>query len=158
MAFIKFRDKLRSLATGITGDSTEADDLLHDAFCKLWINHQDIKDETEAFKLAYTVVRNSAIDSVRRTRSHPSLSLDRIPATYTSVEDSDREDRVAVCNALITCSRRILNDNQYHIFYMHDIEGIAYPDIAREMGLSQENVRMILSRARKTIRDYYRNK
>ena len=70
-----FRAKLRSMAAGIAG-SEEADDIIHDAFCRLWSRHPIIEDETEALKLSYTAVRNSAIDSYRRSTSRPTVSIE----------------------------------------------------------------------------------
>ncbi|MDE6061867.1 MAG: hypothetical protein K2G00_03800, partial [Duncaniella sp.] len=68
--FITLRAKLRSIAGGIAG-ADEADDVIHDAFCRLWARHQAVGSETDAARLTYTAVRNSAIDSYRRRPANP---------------------------------------------------------------------------------------
>ena len=77
--FVKLRDKLRVFASGITGSEENADDVLHDAFCKLWSRQIEINSELEAIKLSYTVVRNAAIDQLRNLKSHTMIPQDNLP-------------------------------------------------------------------------------
>lgn len=153
---MRFRDSLRGVAAGITGNRDEAEDVLHDAFCKLWAGHRDIRTETEALKLSYTAVKRRAIDVVRVRNSHPSVSddnLSEISADNVAPEDNDR---VELYNSLLSLSRKVLKDKYYEIFIMHDVENLSYQEISESLGLTQENVRAYLSRARKTIREVYR--
>lgn len=155
--FIRFRDKLHSVAVGIVGNNDDAEDVIHDAFCRLWSKHSDIQDEVSAIKLSYTAVRNSAIDTLRLAKAHPSVAIDNITderEIYTT--EHDDAERRETYKAVIKLSQNVLTSTQYEIFRLHDIEGISYPDIAEELGKSQEYIRVTLSRARKTIRDIYR--
>ncbi|WP_290376135.1 RNA polymerase sigma factor, partial [Muribaculum intestinale] len=58
--------------------------------------------------------------------------------------------------AVLELSRRVLSERQFEIFTLHDIEGVGYEEIAVRLSMSQESVRMALSRARKAIRELYR--
>lgn len=155
--FIRFRDKLHNVAAGIVGNNDDADDVIHDAFCKLWSKHGDIQDEVSAIRLSYTAVRNTAIDSIRRSQSHPSVDIDTIK-DESEIEAGDEAETKSreTYQAVIRLSKRVLNPNQYEVFRLHDIEGLSYPEIAEELGMTQEYVRVTLSRARKTIREIYR--
>ena len=42
------------------------------------------------------------------------------------------------------------------MFELHDIKGLGYEEVAETLGMTQENVRVTLSRARKSIREIYR--
>lgn len=152
--FQRLRLRLRGIAAGIAGD-TDADDALHDAFCGLWARHRDVESSVEAMKLSYTAVRNSAIDLRRRAVSHPVVYLDEDGYAAESSEYVDRE-RTLTYQAVLELSRRVLSNRQFEIFTLHDIEGIGYEEIAMRLSMSQESVRMALSRARKTIRELYR--
>ena len=152
---MRFRASLRGVAAGIAG-SDNAEDILHDAFCRLWARHPDVRNESEAMKLSYTAVRNNAIDFFRAKRAHPNVVMDDC-VEYDHIDDSDAErERQETYEAVIRLSRQVLNDTQYRVFRFHDIEGVGYPEIAATLGMSQENVRMTLSRARKAIRELYR--
>lgn len=153
---MRFRDKLRGMAMGIVGSPETADDVLHDAFCRLWINHKAIESETEAVKITYTTVRNSAIDLQRRHLSHPTLSLEQVAELEEECEGDKEKERSETYKAVLMLSRKVLNEKQQQIFFMHDVEGLSYSEIAERMNITQDNVRQILSRARKTIREIYR--
>lgn len=154
--FINFRARLRSLAAGIAG-SDEADDVIHDAFCRLWSRHPLVEDETQALKLSYTAVRNSAIDSFRRSASRPTVTIeDPAAAIATDDEATLKEEQRETYDAVVRLSRRALNDRQFEVFELHDIKGLSYEEVAGTLGMTQENVRVTLSRARKIIRELYR--
>ena len=153
---MRFRDKLRGMAMGIVGSPETADDVLHDAFCRLWLNHKAIKSETEAAKLTYRTVRNSAIDLQRRHTSHPSLSLEQVAELEEEGEADKEKERHETYRTVLMLSKKVLNDKQQQVFFLHDVEGFSYPEVAERMNITQDNVRQILSRARKTIREIYR--
>lgn len=148
--------RLRSLAAGIVGND-DADDILHDAFCRLWASHPQLANETEALKLSYSAVRNSAIDALRRSRSHPTVPFEGHDQQSTPFEEptSETSDEYTY-RAVVALGRRVLGERQFEVFSLHDIDGLTYEEIATSLGLNVENVRVILSRARRTIRDIYR--
>ncbi len=151
-AFVHFRARLRNLAAGIVGHD-DAEDVLHDAFCRLWSRHPLLESETEALKLSYSAVRNSAIDALRRNKSHPTVPIDD---NDRRDDDPDKESRMETYDAVVALSRKALDSRQFEVFRLHDIEGLGYDEIAASLGLNVEHVRVILSRARKTIRELYR--
>lgn len=154
--FVRIRDRLRSIALGITGSTEEAEDALHDAFCNLWRTYPGLDSEEEAARLTYTAVRNTALDLRRRNLTHPSVDVDVISQNLTEEDAEEENERKELCNALLDMASRVLKDSQYRIFIMHDVDSIAYSEIAVQLGMTEVNVRQQLSRARKTIREEYR--
>lgn len=153
---MRFRAVLESLAARIAGPE-DAEDVIHDAFCRLWSKHPCLRDESEAIKLTYTAVRNLAIDRYRSMGAKHTLPLDQCPEPHAEDDEAlNADERRHAYEAVISLSRKTLNETQYSIFRLHDIEGVSYPEIARMTGMSPENVRMTLSRARKAIRERYR--
>ena len=152
--FTRFRDRLRGSTVRITGNPTEADDILQDAFCKLWTTHRDIESETEALKLSHTVVRNSAISSLRQRRQFTPLPEEYIPDLFES-QDTPHNENEEICSALIKLSAEVLSQRLYEIFILHDVQNVGYAEVAQKLNLTQENVRAILSRSRKILREIY---
>lgn len=152
--FLKIREKLRGVAAAISGSHEEADDILGETFCRLWASHPAIREEREVARISYAAVRNSAIDSYRRRSSHPSIPLDQTLTDFST--DSDEDGRRETYRALLAISRRVLDKRQMKVFELHDIIGLPYNEISSRLGLSEQNVRQILSRARKKIRQIYR--
>lgn len=156
--FLRLRDRLRGMAIGIVGSQEDADDVLNDAFCKLWIGHRDVEREIEAIKLSYTAVRNSAIDVVRYRKSHPVVPEEYLCDMSVNMDSNEANDTKEICEVMLSLSRRVLNERQYRVFIMHDVDNMSYSEIASALGLNQDNVRAILSRARKAIREFYRKR
>ncbi len=148
--FTVFRSRLRSLAARIAGDD-EADDVLHDAFCRLWERQPSVQQEEEALRLSTTVVKNTAIDAFRRSQTHSDVVL---PDNIDSPADEphDTEDTYAIVMRL---SRRVLSPSQLRVFTLHDVNGLSYRETAVACGITEANARLILSRARRTIRNIY---
>ncbi|MDE6555670.1 MAG: sigma-70 family RNA polymerase sigma factor [Duncaniella sp.] len=153
--FTDWRGRLRSLASSIAGDE-DADDVVSEAFCRLWSRKEAVADEREAIRLSYAAVRNGAIDAMRRSKSHSESRLEETDARRLTSDESDEErERAETYQAVISLSRRLLKGRQLEIFTLHDVEGRGYEEIALALGLTESNVRLALSRARKVIRTYY---
>lgn len=153
--FTMFRSRLRDVAAAIVGGE-RADDVMQDAFCRLWAQHRRVHDETEAMKLSYAAVRNAAIDTFRRSRSHPTMSLETTLPTSDVADSSPSEDRQEVYEAVLKLAGDVLSPRAYLIFRLHDIEGLGYDEVAARMSSTEANIRVSLSRSRKTIREIYR--
>lgn len=152
--FTMFRLRLRGVAAAIVGGES-ADDVMQDAFCRLWARQREVQDEAEAMKLSYAAVRNAAIDSFRRSQSHPTMSLETVPQTSDVADSSMCDDRREVYEAVLKLAGEVLSPRAYRIFQLHDIEGLGYDEVAARMSLTEANIRVILSRSRKTIREIY---
>lgn len=155
--FIQLRDKLHSYAAGIVGNNDDADDVIQESFCRLWSHHSEIQDEVSAARLSYTAVRNTAIDAIRKARNHPSVTMDSL-TTKDECDDEAEEQmtRQDTYNAVVRLARKVLKKSHFDVFSLHDIEGLSYPEVAQQLGMTPENVRVTLSRARKIIRVTYR--
>lgn len=147
--FTVFRGRLRALAARIAGDD-EADDVLHDAFCRLWERRPVVEQEAEALRLSTTVVKNTAIDAFRRMRARAAVADAGIDVEAD--EPQEAEDTYAI---VLRLSRRLLEGTQLRVFTLHDIEGLSYQETADACGITEANARVILSRARRTIRNMY---
>lgn len=151
--FQQLRRKLQHLAGSILGDDDEAEDALHDAFCKLWTSYKDIESEVDARRLSYTLVYNTSIDRIRRSRTHVG---ERVEFIGDVADEADAVSHDEVYSAVVALAMKSLNEKQLAVFRLHDLENRGYAEVAEIMGMTQENVRMTLSRARKTIRELYR--
>ena len=74
--FVGLRQRLKRIATGIIGDSDDAEDALQDAFCRLWSRRDRIAGSSEVEALSVTTVHNVCIDALRRQSHSPTVSLD----------------------------------------------------------------------------------
>lgn len=158
--YVRLRNVFRTGAGRILGDTEEADDVLQDAFVRLWNKGYRIKHRQEAEALLSRAIRNESIDRLRRRKRRPRTFTDigmdgelkTLPAEEGSrrkaAETKLREVEAIIENELTPLQRRILR--------LHEYEGITLEKIAEILEMNPPAVRMQISRARKTIREFYR--
>lgn len=142
-------------ALRLTRHRQDAEDIVQDAFTKLWeLRHDTLADKNvEAY--CTRIVHNLFIDRQRRQHLHISaqaadeFNLPDYHATGNKLEQQESENMVM---------RLIgeLPEKQRQIITLRDVEGLTYEEIAQQTGLTEVNIRVLLSRARKTIREQFK--
>jgi RNA polymerase sigma-70 factor (sigma-E family) len=134
------------LAVALTGDRTEADDIVQDAFVRL---HRTPRPPAPEQTLAYLrrTVTNLVFDRHRRTVAARRLRPERTltaPSAESGAVDADRSDRIA---AAITD----LPDRQRECVALHYFAGLTEAEVASTLGISVGSVKTHLHRARTTL-------
>lgn len=147
-SFLALRDKLHRSALGFLKNDEDARDALQDTFFNLW-RDGGAETETEARNKLFAVLRNICIDRLRKPKTYPldETDTDSLKVKAFSFEDMDKYE------SLLTSG---LTDIQRHIYSLVTHDGMEYDTIAETLGMSVEAVRMNMSRARKKIRDNYK--
>ena len=151
--FGRLRMRLHSGAARMLHSDSEADDVLQDAFERLWKQRSSFKGERHVEGAAVTAVRNICIDELRRRSARPEAELSDAMAATDSDDRAERRQLLDTVNALIASE---LSSRDRDILVMRDRNGYDFDEIADEFGMTEAAVRVALSRARKTIRNIYR--
>lgn len=152
--FSLLKTRLHIIATSILGNDDDAQDALQEAFYKLWKRHSDIKSRQEAEKLSVTAVKNTSIDMLRHRISHPTEQIEYRTAIADEQFETEREELFKRVSTIIETQ---LSERQRDIIMMRDMQEMSFQEIARRLDMSEENVRMTLSRARKIVRNIYQS-
>ncbi len=151
-AFKKVRQKF-SLRTNSPTDKEDSEDALQDAFCRLWIRKDNIEIQANPEALFLTTARNIRIDGIRKHNSHSSVPIDGIKEMP---EDTEEDNGITeVYNAVDRLASIHLSARDKELLFHRDRDGWEFSDLAQCYGLSESNVRLIVSRARKTLRSLY---
>ena len=135
--FTHLHQRLHTTARNIAGDDN-ADDILQDAFCKLWTLKNLPSDQQQTEKIASTIVRNVSIDYRRSAERKTQSSIDKAD-TENSQENDIRELFVTVKHII----ELQLSDMQRQVLWMRDYEGYSFAEVAEKMCITEENAGQI---------------
>ncbi len=151
--FMRLRRRLQANARRMLADDSAADDALQDAFYRLWKHRDNIVTDSQAEGMSVIAVRNTCIDALRKRRD--SLPIEQAEAEIDDCDGND--DRHEIYEAVRKIIDRSLSERERAVITMRDTLGMEFSDIADELGITETHARMILSRARKTVREIYRS-
>ena len=147
-SFMALRDTLHRSALAFLKNDEDAQDAMQDTFLNLWKNG-GVETEPEARNKLFAVLRNICIDRLRKPRT---LGIENVDTNGLEVGPAQFED-MENYESLLTAG---LTDIQRRIYYLVTHDGMEYDVIAKLLGMTVEAVRMNMSRARKKIRDNYK--
>ena len=145
--FMPYHRLLYRVAYHTTGNQQDAEDLLQDTYLKLWTKRDDLPPEAQSEAYLITLMRNLYRDQ-RRLKRIETVDIDphSIPLPIEGEPEGVSGDH-AELQSLINK----LPDKQRQVMQAHIIEDRTYEEIEQDTGLSNGNIRVIISRAKQTI-------
>ena len=150
---LPLRDKLLKYSVKLTDDGADAEDIVQEAFLKLWYIRDRLDGYQSVEALSVQVVKNLCLDKLRSKRMDrmPENSESILADTVTPEQLLEQHDAAAIIGRLI----QQLPTLQQCIIQMKDVEGYELSEIAQITGTQIESVRVNLSRARKKVREQF---
>lgn len=143
--FIQKRlDRMFRLACSILGQSDEAQDMMQDVAEKILRRHGNLKDVENIDAFITRSVQNACIDRIRKRRD-TNPKIPELPDGRNSDRWSDRQ--------LVHRSLARLPERQRIAIHLKDIEGYSSKEIAKIMETDEANVRTLLSRGRRALKE-----
>lgn len=150
--FLPCHRKLYAVAWRLTGNAQAAEDLVQETFLRLWTRRQQIVSVECVEAYSITTLRRIFYDTKRSKQieaSEREISELHVKDSEDLNQRIDAQDEWQRIRMMILA----LPDPQGKIMIMRDVEGQTYEEISVETGLTEVNLRSILSRARKRIRE-----
>lgn len=147
--WLPFSDRFYRVAYYILEDRAEAEDAVQDLFVRLWNRRSE--EVLNPFAYGVSVLKNICLDKVRRRHGgsvddeEAEAVMDNIPGPDEALVNRDSLRRLG---ELI----EELPENQRNVLEMRVYKSMSYEDISRATGLSEVHLRVLLSAARKTLR------
>ncbi len=152
--WIPLSDRFYRVAYYMLESEADAEDAVQELYVRLWTGREKLDDVRNPLAYGIMVLRNICIDRIRKRsvlRLEP-LSVDRQP------EESPPDRRMAMRDILhqLLTEMDKLPDGQRNMLRMKALENLEYDEISRRTGLSQVNIRVLVSKARKTLKEKIR--
>lgn len=157
---LPIKGKLFRLAVTMLNSRQEAEDTIQDAYLKLWNMREKISQYNSIEALAVTMTKNLCLDKLRsyRNRKQNDSGLEHLEISATGRSDPAEMTELNESLQYVHEIIRKLPDRQRMIIHLRDIEQHSYEEIAEMTGLKINNIRVALSRARKSVRNEYLKK
>ena len=147
-----FKDKLFRLAKRLLVSTEEAEDATQEILVKLWTKNENLEVYNNVEAVAMTMTKNYCLDQLKSKRAS---NLKIVHTNFTDKEPS--LDKQVEDNDSLKWVEKIINqlpEQQRLIIQLRDIEQCEFSEIAKITEMNETAVRVALSRARKTIREY----
>ena len=144
--------RLQRVALRLLGNAEDAEDMVQEVYMKLWSKRDALPDVKEVEAYCVTMTKNMCIDRLRMAEVEKE-DVDEVPIMLAETDDVEaqveRRDAVEQVKQII----ETLPEHQQQVITLRDIEDCSFEEIVEQTGLTAVNIRMLLSRARKTIRE-----
>lgn len=152
---LPLKDALYRLALRITLSHEEAQDIVQDTLIKVWDKRESWNEIESIEAFSITICRNLALDRIKK---HDNLNdsleerqTESPDTSSTPFEDTLQQDRIDLVRNLVNA----LPEKQRSCMQLRDFEGKPYKEIAKILGISEEQVKVNIFRARQTVKERF---
>ena len=145
----ELRNTIYRLVLSITSDSAEAEDIVQDVFERIWLIRDKVLNSTFPRAYACRIAHNLAIDRKRIKKRRQTFSVNDEITTNDITISAELSDIASITQQAIAS----LPEKQRLAIHLRDVEGYEIEEIAEALETDETNVRMNLSRARKSVRE-----
>ncbi len=152
---LPLKDALYRLALRITLSHEEAEDIVQDTLIKVWDKRESWNEIESIGAFSITICRNLALDRIKK---HDNLNdsleerqTESPDTSSTPFEDTLQQDRIELVRNLVNA----LPEKQRSCMQLRDFEGKPYKEIANILGISEEQVKVNIFRARQTVKERF---
>ncbi|HYK12266.1 MAG TPA: sigma-70 family RNA polymerase sigma factor [Gemmatimonadales bacterium] len=149
-------DALYRVALRLTGNASDADDLVQETMLKAYRSWDQYQPGTNAKGWLLTILRNSFINEYRRRTRHPeTVDVDTIEpfAVFNDIQEEDPQgaffDKIVDDEVLRAIDG--LPEAFRETVVLSDVEGMSYQEIGKILGIPVGTVKSRLFRARQML-------
>jgi len=145
------KNKLYRFALRFLENDEDARDVVQEILLRLWSKKEGLHEYRSIEAFAMTMTRNYCLDKLRSPASKMEMldEVNEMKDLKTPYRDAELSDSMR----FVYMAMEALPEQQKTVIHLRDVEGCDFDEIAEITGLSLNNIRVSLSRARKKIRD-----
>jgi RNA polymerase sigma-70 factor (ECF subfamily) len=149
--YYPFHPKLFRIAFALLNNAADAEDMLQETYVKLWSRRTELTDILHPEAFSISLLKNLCLDFLRTPRNKATNDFTEImtlPADTTPENELESKEKIRHIEALIDQ----LPEKQRIVIRMRGCGDCSLEEIETATGESAANVRVLLSRARKTLK------
>ena len=146
--------RLHRMALRYLANAEDAEDMVQEVYLKLWSKRDILPEMHDVESYCLSLTKNMCIDRLRLVEVEE-IDINDIPQPIATTDDVDedveRRDAIAHIRQIIGT----LPEKQQQVITLRDMRDYSFEEIEQQTGLAATNIRVLLSRARKTIRERF---
>ena len=147
--YLSLAEALYRVAFYILESEAEAEDAVQELYLKLWKNRSALDGIRSPKAYAMTLLRNICMDRIRQEKRISGAEVpESIGGGFDPEAAMDGKERLEKVLAAV----KSLPDKQREILLLRAVEGLSYDEIAERTGINYLSLRVLLSRARQTLK------
>lgn len=146
------------MASKLVNDPDEAEDIVADAFVKLWNRRESFEESTNISAYLTTITRNACLDHLKHKKRK---ALSESEMAYLSDTGEDFIEANIVKAEFMKQTLSYMNsmpEGMKEIFKLLFVDGLSHQEVAQKLNLSADTVRGQKARALKILRHAFRLK
>jgi RNA polymerase sigma-70 factor (ECF subfamily) len=150
--FLPYHRKLYGIAYKILENQADAEDVVQETYIKLWHRRGELEALINPESYAVTLLKNGCLDLLKKVK--PALSEiyeTNMPSDDSLIARIENRDRLVHVENIM----EKLPEQQKHLIRLKVWDNLSDEEIEKITGLTRGNIRMIISRAKKTIKKIY---
>lgn len=151
--YLPYQQKLYRIAFRLLEDSFDAEDIVQNAYLKIWNKRNELLhiENKEAF--CVVLIRNLCLDFLRSKKKHYTLSIEEtdLSEKAQTIDEIDLKSDLERVKYLIG----LLPEQQRKVLILKHYDEYSLEEIEEITGLKSVHIRVLLSRARKKIRELF---
>lgn len=155
----QFQHRLYSYAWYSLRIKADAEDIVQEAFLKLWENWQSV-DPPQIGAWLMRVTQNLLVDHVRKHRTRLRVTDADVDLELIAQEDGQQDEQEAqhqrVLKRIVEDCIAKLDDPYRTTVILREIQGLSYQEIADVLRISVDHVRTDLFRGKRKLREIVR--
>jgi RNA polymerase sigma-70 factor (ECF subfamily) len=154
--YYPFHPKLYRIAFALLNNTDDAEDILQDTYYKLWSKRTELNNIYQPEAFCVRLVKNLCLDFLRAPKNrldNESVESVKISFETTPEKELESKEKIRHIESLI----EQLPEKQRIVIQMRGCGDCSFEEIETVTGESAVNVRVLLSRARKTLKSMLTN-
>lgn len=148
--WLPLADRFYRVAYHLLESRDDAEDAVQELYLKILSIPGKLVYVRDPAAYGITLLKNICIDRIRRRESRRAEQLEELMATDAFGPDRKMTGKETLKRVMEEMRR--LPEKQVMVLRMRALEGLEYDEIASRTGLSQVNIRVLISMARKTLK------
>ena len=152
--YLPCHQKLYRVAYKLLGNQCDAEDMVQEAYLKLWNKRDELIDIKNPESFSVILLKNICFDYLRSTKNN---------AEKQDIEVVSKANEVSLINEIeikdeLNCVKQLITqlpEKQKEIMKLRHLGECSIEEIEQITGLNAINIRVLISRARKTIREQF---